>query len=117
MAHAGMEHRCLRLRSELEHELMKLSVPSDGVETLRTVRLIGGGGTHEASRAARVAVLDRDRAASADRPLEVQKKWRKAYQLGLYLPHAVQPGAPRCVEPLLQDRRFAHPIAAPEGLV
>ena len=39
----------------------------------------------------------------------VQKAWRKAYRLGLYLPHALQPGAPPCIEPLPQDRRFSHP--------
>jgi len=39
----------------------------------------------------------------------LQKAWRKAYRMTLYLPHAAQAGAPPCIEPLPQDRRFAHP--------
>lgn len=39
----------------------------------------------------------------------VAKAWRKASRLALYLPHAAQPGAAPCIEPLPQDRRFAAP--------
>jgi len=39
----------------------------------------------------------------------VQKAWRKAYRLALYLPHATSPNEPPCIEPLPQDRRFSHP--------
>ncbi|HJV71574.1 PHA/PHB synthase family protein [Ideonella sp.] len=39
----------------------------------------------------------------------VHKAWRKAQRLALYLPHAQQPGAPCCIEPLPQDRRFDDP--------
>jgi polyhydroxyalkanoate synthase len=39
----------------------------------------------------------------------VQKAWRKAYRMALYLPHALHGDAPPCIEPLPQDRRFAHP--------
>ncbi|MGM9488178.1 PHA/PHB synthase family protein [Ideonella sp. YS5] len=39
----------------------------------------------------------------------VHKAWRKAQRLALYLAHAHEPDAPRCIEPLPQDRRFADP--------
>jgi polyhydroxyalkanoate synthase len=39
----------------------------------------------------------------------LQKAWRKAYRLSLYLPHALRGDAPACIEPLPQDRRFSHP--------
>jgi polyhydroxyalkanoate synthase len=39
----------------------------------------------------------------------VQKAWRKASRLALYLPHASRPDEPWCIEPLPQDRRFADP--------
>jgi polyhydroxyalkanoate synthase len=39
----------------------------------------------------------------------VQKAWRKAYRMALYLPHALHGDAPPCIEPLPQDRRFSHP--------
>jgi polyhydroxyalkanoate synthase len=38
-----------------------------------------------------------------------RKAWRKVYRIALYLPHATQGGAPPCIEPLPQDRRFSHP--------
>ena len=38
-----------------------------------------------------------------------QKAWRKAQRLALYLPHALQPAQPPCIEPLPQDKRFDHP--------
>jgi len=37
----------------------------------------------------------------------VQKAWRKLQRLALYLPHASEPQAPCCIEPLPQDRRFS----------
>ncbi|HEX6362781.1 MAG TPA: poly-beta-hydroxybutyrate polymerase N-terminal domain-containing protein, partial [Albitalea sp.] len=39
----------------------------------------------------------------------VHKAWRKALRLAMFLPHAGQAGAPCCIEPLPQDRRFADP--------
>ena len=39
----------------------------------------------------------------------VHKAWRKTQRLALYLPHAHEPDAPCCIEPLPQDRRFADP--------
>jgi polyhydroxyalkanoate synthase len=36
----------------------------------------------------------------------LQKAWRKLYRLALYLPHATEPEAPCCIEPLPQDKRF-----------
>jgi polyhydroxyalkanoate synthase len=39
----------------------------------------------------------------------VQKAFRKAFRMALYLPHALHADAPPCIEPLAQDRRFVHP--------
>jgi polyhydroxyalkanoate synthase len=39
----------------------------------------------------------------------INKAWRKAYRLSLYMPHANSPDEPPCIEPLPQDHRFAHP--------
>jgi polyhydroxyalkanoate synthase len=38
----------------------------------------------------------------------VQKAWRKLARFALYAPHAFSEGAPPCIEPLEQDRRFSH---------
>jgi polyhydroxyalkanoate synthase len=42
----------------------------------------------------------------------LHKAWRKWQRLALYLPHAAEPGAPCCIEPLPQDRRFDDPAWA-----
>ena len=39
----------------------------------------------------------------------LQKAWRKAYRLALYLPHSASADTPPCIEPLPQDRRFSDP--------
>jgi polyhydroxyalkanoate synthase len=39
----------------------------------------------------------------------IEKAWRKQLRLALWALAAQQPGCDPCIEPLLQDRRFAHP--------
>lgn len=49
-------------------------------------------------------------ALSPAKQVELMQKWmRKANRMFLYMPHAMKPDAPPCIEPLEQDRRFSHP--------
>ena len=49
-------------------------------------------------------------ALSPAKQVELGQKWmRKVNRMALYMPHAIKPDAPPCIEPLDQDRRFSHP--------
>jgi polyhydroxyalkanoate synthase len=91
---------------------IRTSVPTEGFDRLLHAQL--GRATSGVSPAAvLLAYTDwlSHLALSPARQAELaQKAWRKAQRLALYLPRAMTSGdAPRCIEPLPQDRRFSHP--------
>lgn len=91
---------------------IRTSVPTEGFDRLLHAQLgrVTGGVSPAAVLLAYTDWLSHLALSPARQAELVQKAWRKAQRLALYLPRATgSADAPRCIEPLPQDRRFSHP--------